>query len=80
MFPYYWEDCNVCDDEKYVNMIIENLPKHDCPHERPNFLHKASGLEVRWYKYIGRSMEINKSLPRKELRDIFAECASSLGG
>lgn len=33
----------------------------DCPwcasHEA-NFRHKPTGLEVRWYKYIGRGMEV----------------------
>lgn len=28
------------------------------PEAAPNFRHKASGLEVRWYKWIGRDMEI----------------------
>lgn len=25
----------------------------------PNFLHKGTGVSVRWYKYIGRGMEID---------------------
>ena len=25
----------------------------------PNFRHKASGLQIHWYKYIGRTMEID---------------------
>jgi hypothetical protein len=29
-----------------------------CPHRLPNFWHKDSGLEVRWYKSIGRDMKI----------------------
>lgn len=29
-----------------------------CAGEAPNFLHKPSGLKIHWYKWIGRSMEI----------------------
>lgn len=29
----------------------------------PNFLYKPTGATVHWYKYIGRSMEIDGSLP-----------------
>lgn len=36
----------------------ENGHHPDCPVERPNFAHPASGVQVRWYKYIGRGMEL----------------------
>lgn len=43
----------------------------------PHFWHKASGLQVRWYKYIGRSMEVTAP-PGCVLADIMAECIASL--
>lgn len=45
----------------------------------PNFRHKASGLEVRWYKWIGRDMEIsNEKLTGAEWSKILLECFESL--
>lgn len=40
-----------CDEEK-CEYCREEKPA-------PNFRHKASNLQVHWYKYIGRSMEID---------------------
>ncbi len=45
---------------------------------KPNFLHKASGLEIRWYKYIGRGMTVNRHVCPDCFQDIFAECMNSL--
>ena len=36
----------------------------DCVLELPNFKHYKSGLEIRWYKFIGRSMEYSWHQPR----------------
>lgn len=55
--------------------------KEDCPwcyHGAPNFVHHASGLEVNWYKYIGRSMEISEALGALEIATIIKECLESL--
>ena len=41
----------------------------------PNFLHKPSGSEVRWYKYIGRGMETKIS---GDWRKIISECIESV--
>ncbi len=46
MHPFCWceeEECKYCREEKPA----------------PNFRHKASGLQIHWYKYIGRTMEID---------------------
>lgn len=40
----------------------------------PNFLHKATGATVHWYKYIGRGMEISEA----DWPAIFTECFASL--
>ncbi len=50
----------------------------DCPRcagEVPNFLHKTTGFEVEWYKYIGRSM---KATGDAEPIDVFNDCFASL--
>ncbi len=36
----------------------ENGHRPTCACVLPNYRHKASGFEVRWYKYIGRGMEL----------------------
>lgn len=51
----------------------------DCCIQVPNFLHKPSGLEVRWYKYIGRDMEYSRQPPRAEWNRIMDECHASIG-
>jgi hypothetical protein len=40
-----------------------------------NFEFKATGMTVRWYKYIGRSMEISGEAPT----DWYEQCRASLG-
>ena len=42
----------------------------------PNFWHKASGLRVWWYKYIGRGMETDGG--PSDLTPIFAECLEDI--
>ena len=49
----------------------------DCPYcdgTEPNFLHKASGASVSWYKYIGRGMDVSEA----DWPSIFSECFQSL--
>lgn len=47
--------------------------------EAPHFWHKPSGLQVRWYKWIGRDMELsNERLSGKEWHRIMLECFQSL--
>jgi hypothetical protein len=52
---------------------------HWCTHPeevRSNFYHPKSGTKVKWYKYIGRSMEIEL---KGDWREIVAECVASIG-
>ena len=45
----------------------------------PNFLHKPSGLRIRWYKWIGRDTEYEPAQPGpKQWRRIFKECIASV--
>lgn len=68
--------CTCGIDEKAKAYFEVNGHKPTCALELPNFLHRASGLEVRWYKWIGRSMEA-KNLP-VSLSAIFKECLDSI--
>jgi len=56
----------------------ENTHTEECPVDKPNFQHYESGFEVRWYKYIGRGMELNKNLNAAEWPLILLECANSV--
>ena len=47
-----------------------------CGHDAPNFFHKPSGSEVRWYKYIGRGQSIKFT---QRWSTIFVDCIHSLG-
>lgn len=51
-----WCDCGRDEASK----LYFSQHDHDfrCPHRLPNFWHKRSGLEVRWYKSIGRDMVV----------------------
>ena len=46
----------------------------------PNFKHHESGIEVRWYKYIGRSMEVSEPVDSGRWLAILGECMASLSG
>lgn len=45
--------------------------------QAPNFWHKPSGLQVCWYKWIGRDMQVRN--PRcVNIADVFRECLASV--
>lgn len=45
---------------------------------RPNFLYKPTGFEIRWYKYPFRDSYMNQNLDDKALKEIWAACAISI--
>lgn len=49
-------DCGV--KEQAEAWYAVNDHEFRCPHRVPNFWHKRTGLEVRWYKSIGRDMKL----------------------
>lgn len=49
-----------------------------CSEELPNFVHHVSGLEVRWYKYIGRGMELSNDISITEWIAIYSDCLNSV--
>jgi hypothetical protein len=54
----------------------ENQHATRCAIAVPNFWHKPSGFEVRWYKWIGRDMETNEI--KIDIGTVFNECLASL--
>lgn len=49
-----------CGRRERFGEMLATLGDHDprCPIVLPNFLHKASGARIEWYKYIGRDMKV----------------------
>jgi hypothetical protein len=61
----------------WAEWVSNNDHDPTCRIVLPNFRHKASGVSVRWYKYIGRGMEVPE-VDRKAWRKIYNECIESL--
>jgi len=72
---YQWH-CSCGVDERAKAYFETEGHYATCALELPNFRHHASGMEVRWYKYIGRDMEA-KNAPA-DLSAIFAECLADI--
>lgn len=80
--PYYgsYVHCTCGHTEAWQSWVEENRHPAQCPVVRPNFRHHASGFEVRWYKYIGRSMEVSGEADSRAWRALINECFDSLRG
>lgn len=66
--------CTCTHEADYQNWLTANPHDRVCGIVRPNFRHHATGTEVRWYKWIGRSMEVDV---RGDWSMIVAECLAS---
>ncbi len=69
--------CTCGMQETYEAWLAENDHDPRCPIVLPNFLHKASGLRVDWYKYIGRDMEVTNASGIQYARAL-KDCLASL--
>jgi len=48
----------------------------ECPVGRPNF--QCGDVQVRWYKYIGRGLSLNREIDRQGLEAMFQRCFGSI--
>jgi len=71
-----WVHCTCSHEKAYAAWCAANSHKPTCATVLPNFKHHASGFEVRWYKYIGRGMEVVGAPP--DLRTMEAECIADV--
>ena len=71
--------CTCMYDINYANFIKTIGHADECEMDKPNFKHYASGIEVEWYKYIGRSMEYDQGVPVERWVEVFKECIESIG-
>jgi len=65
-------------DAEYAAWRSANDHAHDCREVLPNF--RCGDIEIRWYKYIGRGMSVNRPVTRRELVKAFAKCRQALKG
>lgn len=82
--PYEW--LCTCDGDKRFKEKVDACQcdwhlgkgpfKYGAAVQAPNFWHKPSGLKVRWYKWIGRDMEIDGSVP--DIQAMLNECLNSV--
>ena len=70
--------CTCGKTKLWEEWLKENPHDPNCGYVAPNFKHLKTGAEVRWYKYIGRGMELGTELSKSEWRAIFNECFESL--
>lgn len=68
--------CTCAYDRDWKAWIAVNGHKSDCTPELPNFRHHASGMTVRWYKYIGRGMEVEGA--PTNLTPILQDCLAEI--
>ena len=70
--------CTCMRDINYANFLKTIIHADECQMDKPNFKHYASGVEVEWYKYIGRDMEYDDKVSVEKWVEIFKECIESL--
>lgn len=73
-----WAHCTCGRDSAWDAFLesAEGSHKPSCATVLPNFRHKASGFEVRWHKWIGRSMELTNEPP--DVAAVIEDCLRSL--
>lgn len=49
-----------------------------CREDAPHFIHKKSGLEIHWYKWIGRDMRYSMILSDRAWGHMIKECMESV--
>jgi hypothetical protein len=69
--------CTCGCQQRWEKWAAENGHTDQCSVILPNFKHKRTGLEVRWYKWIGRDTE-TKNAEGVDLQVVFSECLASL--
>ena len=70
--------CTCTHDGDYAKWRQAHDHDPKCPEVLPNFRYKPSMFVVHWYKYIGRSMSVNRPITSKEWRALITECQGSI--
>ena len=70
--------CTCATQDAYDTWAASHDHTPDCCVRQANFVHHTSGCEVRWYKYLGRSMEITGDPTAGEWAAIMTDCLAHL--
>lgn len=63
---------------KWEKWASDNHHKPDCPMILPNFHHKASGFELKWYKYPLRDSYMSQNLTFLEFKKLVDDAHASI--
>lgn len=72
---YDWSDCTCAACWSEDNWSAE---KCTCGWRPQEYNFKWRDIEVSWYKYLGRGMEVNREVSEDESRELLIECLKSL--
>lgn len=74
------ETCPYCFDLEAGKVTQELKEKYGMEDNKtaPNFWYKPLDFKVWWYKYIGRSVEVNKQLSDDDFKKMVDDCMSSV--
>ena len=70
--------CDCGRDERFEKWSAENYHSGDCLLVKPNFLHKPTGFEIKWYKYPLRDSYMNQDITIEQFAKIIDDCIKSL--
>lgn len=73
--PYYWGECDCPEPEEDDD---EEVHVDDCPARAPNFLFKATGFRIEWYKYPFRDSYMTPGITLQQWRKIMDACRASI--
>lgn len=76
--PGSYVHCTCMYDIKSTNFLSTIYHADHCEVDKPNFKHYDSGIEIEWYKYIGRNMDYDNDVDGNTFIDMFKECMESI--
>jgi len=79
MKPYCWCEKSACPycfdfEENHPSPEMKSVYGIEDDRTAPNFWYKPLDFKVWWYKYIGRSVEVNMQLSQDEFRKMVDDC------
>ena len=76
--PGSYVHCTCMYDINLENFLKTIAHSESCQVDKPNFKHYNSGIEIEWYKYIGRSMDYDNDVDGNTFIEMFKECMESI--
>lgn len=76
--PGAYIHCTCMHDAHTRNFLNTISHSEGCEVDKPNFKHYNSGIEINWYKYIGRDMEYPDDISTDVWINMFEKCMRSI--